>query len=372
MLYNVTDAVFTPLAKRQDARGQQANVQTATNDTLTAVAVAYFDAQEARADLASIDEVARMVADLVRRTEKLVPDFAPEVELARVRAIQKNIEQGRSVARMQWRIVSAELGRVLRLNSTVVVQPLEPPHLRVTLIPPATPPDEMIPVALRFRPELSQYQAQIAAAEERLRQERFRPFLPTVVMRGGATPTPYPLGMGGFAGGSGDNLSNMTGRVDWDLEAIWELKNLGFGNAALIRERRAGIDLAREQSYRFQDFVAKEVRQAWAQYAPPTNAPPPRKENCSRRGSRQPKTWKDSASANVPAATSSSWSFAPRKPRPRCRRSSRLITITTDHAPTSTALNFGSIERSAIPPSLYSITTRCRATLRADERSAVY
>ena len=40
---------------------------------------------------------------------------------------------------------------------------------------------------------------------------------------------------------------------------------IGFGNAALIRERRAGIDLAREQSYRFQDFVAKEVRQAWAQ-----------------------------------------------------------------------------------------------------------
>ena len=71
-----------------------------------------------------------MVGELVRRTEKLVPDYAPEVELARVRATQKNIEQGRAIARMQWRIVSAELGRVLRLESTVVVQPLEPPPTR--------------------------------------------------------------------------------------------------------------------------------------------------------------------------------------------------------------------------------------------------
>jgi outer membrane protein TolC len=264
LLYNVTDAVFTPLARRQDARAQRANVQTATNDTLTAVAVAYFDAQEARADLASIEEVARLVDALVQKTEKLAPDFAPEVELARVRALQKNVEQARSIARMQWRLVSAELARVLRLEPTVIVQPLEPPHLRMTLIPPTTPPQEMIPVALRLRPELTQYQAQLAAAEERLRQERYRPFLPVVVVRGGSTPTPYPLGMGGFAGGPGNSFGPMTGRVDVDLEAIWELKNLGFGNAALVRERRAGVDLVREQDFRFRDYVAKEVTQGWA------------------------------------------------------------------------------------------------------------
>jgi outer membrane protein TolC len=263
--YNVTDAIFAPLAKRQDARAQQANVQTATNDTLTAVAVAYFDAQEARADLVSIEEVASLVAVLVRKTEKLAPEFVPELELARVRAMQKNIEQARAIARMQWRVVSAELARVLRLPPTVVVQPVEPPDLRMTLIPLTATTEEMIPLALRLRPELSQYQAQVAAAEERLRQERFRPFLPNIALRGGSTPTAYPLGAGGFAAGQGGSLGSMGLRSDWDLEAIWELKNLGFGNAALIRERRAGVDLVREQSFRFHDFVAKEVTQAWAQ-----------------------------------------------------------------------------------------------------------
>ena len=171
--YNVTDAIFAPLAKRQEARAQSAGVQTVTNDTLTAVAVAYFDAQEARADLASIEEVARLMDTLVRKTEKLAPELAPEVELARVRALQKNIEQARITARMQWRMVSAELARVLRLPPTVIVQPIEPPDLHMTLIPLTTTPEEMIPLAQRLRPELTQYQAQVAAAEERLRQERF-------------------------------------------------------------------------------------------------------------------------------------------------------------------------------------------------------
>ena len=60
-LLNITDAIFTPLARRQDARNQQAGVQTSTNDTLTAVAVAYFDAQEAQADLAAFDAVLHLV-----------------------------------------------------------------------------------------------------------------------------------------------------------------------------------------------------------------------------------------------------------------------------------------------------------------------
>ncbi len=44
----LTDAIFSPLAAQQTARAQRANIRTATNDTLTSVALGYFDAQEAR------------------------------------------------------------------------------------------------------------------------------------------------------------------------------------------------------------------------------------------------------------------------------------------------------------------------------------
>ena len=76
-LLNITDAIFTPLARRQDARNQEAGVQTATNETLTGVAVAYFNAQEAQADLAAFDTVLRLVEQLVRKTKTLAPALFP-------------------------------------------------------------------------------------------------------------------------------------------------------------------------------------------------------------------------------------------------------------------------------------------------------
>jgi outer membrane protein TolC len=264
-LFGLTDAIFAPLAARQVARAQDANIQTATNDTLTAVAVAYFDAQEARADLASVHMVNELVAALVRKTDSLTPEVVPDVELARVRALQANLLQVEEIARRQWRLVSAELARVLRLNPTVVVEPMEPPQVRITLVSPQRSVDEMIPVALNFRPELTFTQAQAEAARERMQQERFRPFLPNLVLRGGTTSEPYPLGVGGFAGGFGGSTGGMRFRQDYDAEVIWELKNLGLGNLALIRERRATYELARAEDYRFRDLVAKEVAQAWAQ-----------------------------------------------------------------------------------------------------------
>jgi outer membrane protein TolC len=264
-LISLTDAIFSPLAQRQVVRAQEANVQTATNDLLASVAIAYFDAQEARADLASAEEVARMVAALVVKTERLAPALVPAVELARARDLQASIAQTRVTARMQWRLASAELARVLRLEPTVVMQPVEPPHIRLTLIPPQRNLEEMIPVAIDMRPELSAYQAQVAAAEQRLHQEQSRPFLPTVVLRGASTPTPYPEAFGGFAAGSGGTLGSTGLRSDWDVEAVWELKNLGFGNVALVHERQASLELVRSQGSRYRDIVAKEVTQAWAQ-----------------------------------------------------------------------------------------------------------
>ena len=44
----MTDAIFRPLAARQELVATQFDVQTARNDALLAVAVAYFDVQYAR------------------------------------------------------------------------------------------------------------------------------------------------------------------------------------------------------------------------------------------------------------------------------------------------------------------------------------
>lgn len=263
--FALSDAVWAPLAARQIERAQAANVQTATNDTLTNVAIAYFNAQEARSELAGAEDIVRRALAMVKKTEPLAPGIVPDVELARVRAAYANAEQTVETARERWRVASAEVARILRLKPSVIVEPMEPPQLRLNLVPPVRTPDELVPVALATRPELTFTQAQVEAARYKLQEERFRPFLPTLLLRGGGTTPPYPMAFGAFGTGPGDSLSNFRTRSDYDLECFWELKNLGLGNLALVRGRQAAYDLARAQDYRFRDFVAKEVMDAMAE-----------------------------------------------------------------------------------------------------------
>jgi outer membrane protein TolC len=270
----LTDAIFTPLAARQVARAQNANIRTATNDTLTSVAMVYFDAQEARAELGAVQDVLNKVQVLVNKVDRIAPELVPAVEKSRVRAQQANIEQIAETARRRWRVASAELDRILRLEPTLVLVPIEPPHLRITLIPPTTPPEELIPIAVARRPEVTFAEAQEQAACERVRQEKWRPFLPTVFIRGGGTQTPDPLMYGTYGGGPGGTLSQFGSRLDVDAQLIWEVRGLGFGNRALVREREANYETSIRQRARSQELVAREVTQSRADVVAAANRVP--------------------------------------------------------------------------------------------------
>ena len=130
-------------------------MQTAKNDALLSVALAYFDVQQARGILAgTLDSVAK-ARELARRVGALGRGLAPAIEVERVSTLLANLEQQAASARQDWRISSATLTRVLRLDPAAVVVPLEPPHLQVTLISPKETVDALIPVGLTNRPELA-------------------------------------------------------------------------------------------------------------------------------------------------------------------------------------------------------------------------
>ena len=82
--------------------------------------------------------------------------------------------------------------------------------------------------------------------------------------RGSGTQAPYPMAFGACGGGPGDTLSNFNLRSDFDLEAIWELREPGLGQPRMIRERQADFDRACVEASRARDIVAKEVTQHWA------------------------------------------------------------------------------------------------------------
>ena len=63
-----------------------------------------------------------------------------------------DLEQQATSAREDWRVRSADLTQVLRLDPRAVVEPLEPDHLQVTLIDPARSLDDLIPIGLTQPP----------------------------------------------------------------------------------------------------------------------------------------------------------------------------------------------------------------------------
>ncbi len=258
----VTDAIFRPLADRQELSARQWDVQAARNDALLQVALAYFDVQQARGILAGTADAVDRANVLVQKTTSLARGLVPEFEVDRARAELYDLEQQVAAARANWRIASARLTRVLRLNPSAVVVPLEPPHLQVTLVSPEAAVGDLIPIGLTNRPELASQRALVAASSERVRQEHLRPWLPSVVVEGAG---PGGFFNGGVFGGGPDNGPHVyDGRFDTEVGVVWTLQNMGAGNHSLVRQR-----LAQEQSASIdfgivQDQVAQDVVQAHA------------------------------------------------------------------------------------------------------------
>jgi outer membrane protein TolC len=268
-VFALTDAIFAPLAQRQVVRAQEEGLQTARNDSLRAVAEAYFNVQQARGELAGAVDAARRTEEVVHRTKQLAAGgegILAAVDVVRARTEFARRDQALDTARERWRVASADLARVLRLDPSTLVEPLEASHLRVTLVALDKPVDDLIPAALTNRPELAAQQALVQATLVRLRQERLRPLIPSVLLRGASTnPSLGTLAGGYFGGGINSNLSNFSARSDFDIQVIWELQNLGFGNRALVDQRRAENRLSILDLFRLQDQVAAEVAQAYAQ-----------------------------------------------------------------------------------------------------------
>src|SRR5262249_10149398 len=125
--------------------------------------------------------------------------------------------------------------------------------------------DDLIPVALTYRPELASQQAVVQATLARIRQEKIRPLVPSVVIRGTATNPAGTLAGGYFGGGVNNNLSHFGARNSIDFQLLWEFQNLWLGNQALVQQREAENQQAILALFRTQDLVAAEVVQAYSQ-----------------------------------------------------------------------------------------------------------
>jgi outer membrane protein TolC len=265
IVFSTTDALYAPLAARQELRARQALLQATTNDVTLSVAEVYFQLQHARGDLAGAVLARQFAQDVARKTEKLAEGLTLPLEANRARVELARRQQAEASARERWRVASAELSRLLRLNPTNLLEPVEPAFMPIQLIQESMTVDSLIPLALTNRPELQAHQAVVQATLARLKQEKMRPLLPSLAIRSVSTNPSGSLGYGTFGGGPNDRLGSFGGRFDVDVQLLWEFQSLGLGNRVRDRERQAENRIATLELFRMQDRIASEVSAGHAQ-----------------------------------------------------------------------------------------------------------
>ncbi len=261
---NLTDVIYRPLASRQALNSRQWDVQTAKNDALLQTADAYFLVHQFRGSYSgSLYTVSRGRA-LVEKMNQLSKELTTGIEISRAKNLLADLEQRAVLARQEWRVQSANLTQVLRLDPRAVVEPLELDHTQITLVDPGRALDDLLPVALRNRPELASREALVKSAEYDVKREKNRPLLPLILINGFQNPGNQQTQAGLFGIGYNSSFSQLNGRVDVSYQVMWQLEGLGIGNLARVKAQRGQQSNAIIELRRAQDRVAAEINRAQA------------------------------------------------------------------------------------------------------------
>jgi outer membrane protein TolC len=253
---DTSEARFAPLAARQVVAARQADSRATTNSTLLEVSNGYWDLVRSHSNEAIVREAVENTQALARLAESyLRNEKLKQADAERIRAELQTRLGELDLAGQEKRIVSARLGRLLRMDPFVTLLPAEERPAPVELADARQPRQELAAAALRNRPELAESRALANAAAARMQQARVGPWLPSLW---------FDYSAGGFGGGPNDFFGDFDGRSDVEAAAIWTVRNLGHGEWAAERERDSEVRQARLRVIDQMDRVVSEVAEALA------------------------------------------------------------------------------------------------------------
>ncbi len=254
------DAVFEPLAARQQTVVRRFDADASFNSVLLSVSTRYLGLMAAEARLEVLHESRADAGEVVRITVNFARvGQGRQADADRVKTEAILIDSQIQRAQEQVAVAAAELSQLLNLDPSTRLKTVGGPIPLLQLVDPSYRLNQLLDIALRQRPEVAARNAEIAETETRYRQERTRPLLPTI-----------SVGFSAGAFGGGSNFTNPTfglfgGRTDFDAIAFWTVQNLGVGNGARWRGRQAQTGEAAAARVRAVNLVRREVAEAYAQ-----------------------------------------------------------------------------------------------------------
>jgi outer membrane protein TolC len=269
---NVSRVLFDRLVANQVVRQREFASAAVRNDVLLAVADAYLELLRAEGRRA----IALQIRDDARETARVTANFVAATEgrkadadRAAAELDQRNIDF--LEAENQVLGASARLCELLDLDPSVRLHATDGWVVPAPIVPDPVPLPELLAIALTQRPELAERQAAIAAALQELRGAKLLPFSPNVLLGYSA---------GTFGGGSNlasdgsiivngkplfqSRFDSFAPREDFDAVVYWTARNLGVGNAALVRLARSNLRAEDLRRIEVLDRIRAEVARAYA------------------------------------------------------------------------------------------------------------
>ena len=259
----IAEAIYEPQAARNQVIGRRFDATAVRNDVLLKVAIRYLELAGTQARLQAIRQSQRdldvVVKMLVAGGGKVGQWREGDVNRASSEALllrteEQNVEGEVAVA-------SARLTELLSVNPATRLRVADEVLPLLQLVDPTLHLEQLLTIARNNRPEIAARVADISRAQVRLREEKVRPLVPLL-----------SVGYSGSYFGGGSDLvhprwGNYNGRQDIDVFAVWSLQNLGFGNMALLRERRSEVGAAEARRMRMYNTINREVTEAFAAVA---------------------------------------------------------------------------------------------------------
>jgi len=260
MAVDTADAIYRPIIDRRLLDAERWRAESVTIGTEFEAVSSYLDLVFAYAHLDinrdTLEKAEAMLTAARNAAAAKLDRTAGDVNRAQTEVLFRKTER----VEIEGRIgaISGRLGRLLLLPPMNKIVPVDAGITPVSLIDPNSTLDDLVAIAIDNRPDLRANRALIAAAWSRVRRQQSGPLLPKVAISNQT---------GSFGGGVNDDLQQFDARNAVSAQVFWELRNLGFGNAAEVRERRALLDQAQMQALETQARATAEIVEAAQQAA---------------------------------------------------------------------------------------------------------
>jgi outer membrane protein TolC len=271
---NIGTAWFDILQTRQLVAGRLAAAKAVENDTLLRVCLAYTDLlrAEGRRAIALQNrdegvEIARLTAAYAKSGQGRQAD----ADRAAVELRRRDLDLTQAEADILT--ASARLCRLLNLDPSTRLKPIDGWVVPAPIVPDPVPLSELLAIALMQRPELGERRADIQGSIYSLANAKVLPFAPNVILGfsnsafgGGSDLVSRPQG---FIGGDGrvqqgPRFGNFDGRTDLDVVVFWQFRNLGVGNTALVKAAESRLRQTQLREMETINQVRAEVAEAHA------------------------------------------------------------------------------------------------------------